>query len=500
MVAWGKGAVVAMIGVSLAMSGCSPQPDTSESALQAERFPAAYAQSIEWGDCGSDHGLSTDYAAALRDGGADTDAFRCAVVQAPLDWNEPRNHETVDLAISLIPATGAEPQGTLLGNPGGPGGSGLDFTFDMSIAPGFADVREHYDLLGFDPRGIGRSTPIVCDEVSGIMSVELAECAEQQPLAHSMGTSQVARDMELLRTLVAADHLDYFGYSYGTMLGATYATLFPERVGRMLLDSASAADWASLAGDFEQSAAISRSLVELATSCGSAYEVEVCPFADEDSLISVLDALAQAPWKASDGTSIDRETLLGYLTSALYQRTAGREIALETVALAAFGDQGAIDGIATEMESGGASVGLAGTFVRCHSFPADPDIAGTIAEIERAGLPRLNGGPEISDETLEPFLDLSCFSLAESGDDITDAFSGSPDAPILVIGITGDHATPYTGAEEMVRQLGNARLLTLDGNGHAASYTGRSQCIDAAATAYLVDGVLPDRGTVCTDD
>jgi homoserine acetyltransferase len=110
------------------------------------------------------------------------------------------------------------------------------------------------------------------------------------------------------------------------------------------------------------------------------------------------------------------------------------------------------------------------------------------------------GGPEIDDEALLPWIDLSCDALPESGDDITDSFSGSPDAPILVIGVLGDHATPYEGSEQLVRELGNARLLTLDGHGHGASYLGRSSCVNDATTAYLLEGELPEPGAVCESD
>src|SRR5690606_34286456 len=113
---------------------------------------------------------------------------------------------------------------------------------------------------------------------------------------------------------------------------------------------------------------------------------------------------------------------------------------------------------------------------------------------------RLLGGPEIDDATLAPFVDLSCYTLPESGLDITDSFDATGADPILVIGITGDHATPYQYAQVLTDELGDATLLTLDGQGHGASYSGRSSCIDTAVTDYLLEGVVPAKGTVCTDD
>ena len=141
-----------------------------------------------------------------------------------------------------------------------------------------------------------------------------------------------------------------------------------------------------------------------------------------------------------------------------------------------------------------------GTIVRCHSFPTDPLLPELIAHIKDVGLPLLMGGPMINDETVKPYVDLACDALPNSGGDINDSFSGSPDARILVIGITDDHATPYPGAQRMVKELGNATLLTLEGSGHAASYGKRSSCIDDYTTAYLLEGAMPKSGTVCKDD
>ena len=286
------------------------------------------------------------------------------------------------------------------------------------------------------------------------------------------------------------------------MLGATYATLFPDRVGRMVLDSAEDAEWASLIHLFDQQVAIANATVALATSCRTDYadEVEVCPFVDEDSLLAVLEQLDAEPLVASDGIEITGGLLQSYLTNALYQSHFERGRTLDTIALALFGDQEAIDDIGADFADDGSGVDMAMTVVTCHSFPIEPNIPGLLEHIERVGMPRLLGGPAIDDETLAPFTDLSCYTLPESGLDLTESFSAPDAGPILVIGITGDHATPFQYAEVLTKELGNAVLLTLDGQGHAASYTGRSSCVDVAVTEYLLTGDLPAEGTVCRDD
>ncbi|WP_336652395.1 MULTISPECIES: alpha/beta hydrolase [unclassified Leucobacter] len=484
----------------LGLSACSPAVDDSASARQAESFPGVYAQSIEWGECDLSE-IEDRAAKRLEERGAPLDEYECALVEAPLDWNDPSNHETIELSVNRRAATGdGEPIGTLFVNPGGPGGSGVDLAYRVSVMNGAEPVTERYDVVGFDPRGIGRSSAIDSPGFSSVRELEIALCADANPLAHSMGTSQVARDMELLRALVDDEKAHYLGYSYGTVLGATYATLFPERVGRMVLDSAIAARWASPQQTFAQQAATAHEVVELLSTCATEYAQADCPIDSEEALRQAMQRLAEAPLVASDGSEIDGGLLFSYLASSLYGIPETRDLALETLAGAMRGEQQSIDGIVESMANGGAAVGPQGLIVRCHSFPADPDLVGFVEYVEEAGIPELLGGPEVNDESLGPWVDLSCDALPESGDDITESFSGSPDAPILVVGVTGDHATPYEGSQQLVRELGNARLLTLDGHGHGASFAERSSCVNDATVAYLLTGELPAEGTVCKTD
>lgn len=497
----------AAAGLALLLSACAAPGSGAndaggESAEQARDFAAFYEQEIDWYPCTEAEGLDDELAEELAAAGFDVEGIGCALVRAPYDWEDPAGDEAIELSIVHIPSTGDAPLGTLLGNPGGPGAPGTGFMLGTAISPGFEEVAAHYDLLGFDPRGIGGSTPLDCDGAGSTLPVvQLGACVADDPLTHTMGTSQVARDMDLLRHLMGDERMNFFGYSYGTMLGASYATIFPERVGRMVLDSAENAEWASPIHSFDQRVAIAKATVALATACRTEYrdEVEVCPFVDEDSLLAVIAQLDAEPLVASDGTEVTGARLKSYLTSVLYESHFDRGRILETIAFALFGNQPAIDWVAAESAEQ-ASVDLPYTVVTCHSFPIEPDIPGLLAHIEEVGMPRLLGGPEITDETLEPFVDLSCYALPESGLDITDAFDATGADPILVIGITGDHATPYQYAQVLVDELGDATLLTLDGQGHAASYSGRSTCIDAAVTAYLLRGTMPDPGTVCLDD
>ncbi|GAA2921773.1 pimeloyl-ACP methyl ester carboxylesterase [Microbacterium keratanolyticum] len=494
-------AAVAAVLTTLSLAGCTFGPNEQpEAAQQRIDFPNVYAQEIAWGECDESFGMPEPFAQMLADRGAPVESFQCAMIDVPLDWNDPSRDETVKLAISHLPSPSGDAKEALFSNPGGPGQSGLSHAFTLTASEGFTDVYAAYDLIGIDPRGVGLSTPVACESVSSIRSVNLATCADANPIAHSMGTSQAARDMELVRALIDAERFNYLGYSYGTVLGATYSTLFPEQVGRMLLDGAIDSGWSSLTGNFDQAMAIVGALSQLLSDCGTLYEQTSCPIADPDALNTVKNQLDDAPLVASDGTPVPGEMFLHYLISGLYQADGGREIVLDVSSRALAGEQMAIDFLAEQMAGGGAKVNLSGTFVKCHSFPADPDIPGFLAHIEDAEIPALLNGPGVNDAVLREHVDLSCFALAESGDDITDSFTGPAGDPVLVIGITGDHATPYARSESLVRQLGNAHLLTLQGNGHGASFQGRSTCADDAATAYLLTGALPPDDLICTDD
>ncbi len=472
-----------------------------DAAWQAEQFSEYYAQEIEWYECGEDEGLDGYTGDSLAEAGFDLEQIGCALIAAPIDWEDPANKESIELSIVHIPSTSGEAQRTLLANPGGPGETGVDFMLGMALSPGFDEVTANYDLLGFDPRGMGGSSPIDCDGGGfELEALQLGACIAGNPLTHTMGTSQIARDMDLMRALVGDEQLNYMGFSYGTMLGATYASLFPEKVGRFVLDSAESAAWSSPIHFFDQSVASSKAIVALATTCTSEYdgEVESCPFTSEESLMAVIASLNQIPMVTTDGAEFDGWALKEHLVGVLYESHFDRGRSLDTVALALFGDQEAIDEIGGEQ--GGVLLDFPMAIVRCHSFPIEPDIPGLLAHVEEVGMPPLLGGPEINDSTLEPFVDLSCYVLPESGLDFTEKFDAHGSAPILVIGITGDHATPFQHAKTLADELGNARLLTLEGQGHAASYDGRSDCIDNAVTKYLLDGTLPAEGTVCTDD
>lgn len=489
----------ALAAAALLLTACSAAPDDSESGVQAESFPAVYAQTIDWGECGEDFGLTEERVERLEAKNVSVDTFTCAMVEVPFDWNDPRNHDTIELAAVHIPATGDKKLGTLFGNPGGPGGSGLDFAYGLTASPAFAPVSENYDMVGFDPRGIGHSTPLVCEPKSNVRELQLALCAADQPIAHTMGTSQVARDMDLLRALQGDEKMNYLGYSYGTILGATYSTLFPERVGRVVLDSAPDNKWAAPTGDFEQLVAMTHEIVALVEGCGTEYDVPNCPITSEDELIAAMAQLTEQPLIATDGTEVTGGTLYAYLQSGLYGQNLSRITTLDAIGRALSGEQEGIDEIVEALSGGGAAVSFDGQIVRCHSLPRDPDLVGLINTMEEQGVPKLMGGPELNEDFVASFADLSCDALPEAGDDLQ-SFKAPDDTTVLMLGVTGDHATPYENGKNLAAQMGNTRFVTLEGHGHGASFSNRSTCADDVVANFLNTGKLPEKGLVCQAD
>ncbi len=233
-----SGCLYSLIPETRATSTASPAPDTE--GVAADLLPF-YQQTLSWSAC---------------------DAFECATVRAPLDWADPGAGE-IELSVIRQRALSGDPIGSLLTNPGGPGASGVALIRDsIGFAIG-APLQEQFDVIGFDPRGVGESTAVRCLDAAGMDSYLFdipddprgsagwtAERTQANQVfsdaceAGSGGilpfitTENAARDMDLLRAVLGDPQLNYLGYSYGTFLGATYAKLFPERVGRLVLDGA----------------------------------------------------------------------------------------------------------------------------------------------------------------------------------------------------------------------------------------------------------------------
>ncbi len=451
----------------------------------------------------------------------------CATADLPMDHDEPAGAR-VQIAVARVPATDPATRiGSLFVNPGGPGGEFVTY-LQQAGAGRFADLNARFDIVAFAPRGVAPSTPAIdCQvdqETQGIYStpvpdpldidvdayvakaqgyVDACLAANGEILEH-VSTANVARDMDALRAAVGDERLTYLGYSYGTFLGATYASLFPDRHRAMVLDGALDADeyvndpFSSIAA---QTAGFEVALARFAEAC--AVDQVACsgfggtdPYLAYDQLLAAAEA-APIPADAypADPRPVTADDIRIVTSQLLY---AKRNWGLLGAVLAetAAGDGSTVRALLDQVvhADGAASDRYFSIGASEQRYPQDDlEVYLDRGAESWASFPHFwfnSGYAEIS------------YALWPAHDE--DAFAGPFEVPgssatPLVIGTTYDPATPYSGAVSLVADLGNARLLTMEGDGHTA-YGGRSACIDAATDAYLVDGALPAAGTICRQE
>jgi pimeloyl-ACP methyl ester carboxylesterase len=446
---------------------------------------------------------------------------RCATLRVPLDYTRPSGAK-ISLALIKVPATDRRHRiGSLLFNFGGPGGAGVDTL--AQVAGEYAALRTRYDLIGFDPRGVGRSTAVRCasdrrmDELAAMddspdtAAEETAyidaragyvrQCAARSgDLLPHVGTVNAARDMEMIRIALGDAKLRYFGISYGTWLGGVYAHQFPDSVGRAVLDGAVDTKIGGVDLALQQAAAFQRALGDFAAACARLGKAD-CPLGtDGPSVVAsigrILAGLDRAPLPTSSGRKLTQSLGTTGVAAALYSRNAWPYLAQGLVdavkrrdgslllMLADVQNDRADDGTYSNLPAANAAITCADTTER-HT-PADV----------RRLLPKFRGASPIFGTSMAWSL-LQCTGWPVPGDDAAREVSAPSAAPILVVGNTGDPATPYAWAPALARELGGrATLLTLRGEGHGAYETG-DPCVRKAVNAYLLRGTLPAAGAVC---
>jgi len=476
------------------LAGCAPTPIAPpvESGIPTG-FEAIYAQQVFWNDCG------------------DT-GFDCTTVSAPVDWSDPES-DRIQLAVVRQESTNTT-KGSVLTNPGGPGGSGFDFvSFGYAVTPA---AKADYDVIGWDPRGVGRSTRVTCftdpaqtDELlygpEGDYDAEGAAFADAcgansgELLAH-MDTASNARDMDLIRAVVASEKLNYVGYSYGAFLGTVYAQLFPQNVGAMVLDGPYDPTLTRF-GIFEgQSVGYDAAFRSYVESC---LRDPGCLFTG-----SVDNAVAQAAaliasadttrLKNDDGRVLDSATLATAVTSSLFSVQYWDSLSA-LLRAASTGDPGPAFA-AADSANGRYSDGTYAlnslevyTAVSCSDGPADDQsVADRLAQLEDAA-PVVGGAFARVDFAR---VESACenWPVAPAGLPASWSATGAP--TILVVGTTNDPATPYSWAQALVGELDDAVLVTRNGDGHTG-YNKGNACVDAAVDAFLLDGTVPASDPNC---
>lgn len=518
------GRAAAVLGAAALLASGVPAVAATPAATAP---PTAAVPQLDWTSCGDDPALA---------------AFQCATATVPTDHDEP-DGATTTLALTRLPATDpANRIGSLFTNPGGPGGSGVDFVQAAGEFAWTPEVRARFDVIGFDPRGVGASDPTTCFPTQAreqaflarqkvsfpyrawqenrftLQSAKLgASCTATSGdrLAH-MSTANVARDMDLLRQAVGDEQLSYVGYSYGTHLGATYAKLFPGKVRALVLDgtvvpdaySGSDGDRRPLTLRMDQHTGARDVLAEFHAQCAAAGP-DACALAALGDPATVTEQLLQGLQRnpvalpLPDGTELEvtYDVAVGATFISLYEPTQWPALAADLASMAAAQQAGSP--VAVASAPGGAaafatwlrkedyvSVGTNFTICAETAQTGDPLAYGRFAAEAEAQAPHFAG--------LRTWATQVCEYVPVTDED---AYLGPWDqdveTPVLVIGTRFDPATPYENTQPYADHFPDARVLTLDGWGH--TILGKSACADEAVARYLVDGQATD-GAVCAAD
>ncbi|MFF4589860.1 alpha/beta hydrolase [Streptomyces sp. NPDC001388] len=483
----------------------SPRPSARSSGTATAPAPPASltGQKLDWGRCKAD-----------ADSDAPGSAWQCATMKVPLDWSKP-DGETIGLALIRTRSRGggAERVGSLLFNFGGPGGSGVSTLPPYGAT--FSALRERYDLVSWDPRGVGGSEGIRCRSDRDIQAAESIDVtpdtrAEERAylqdatdfgegckkaagalLAH-VSTTDTARDMDLMRQVLGDTKLHYFGISYGTELGGVYAHLFPRHVGRLILDAVVDPTADAVGHAENQARGFQRALDNYLKSTGQDPERGSAKIAD------FLDRLDSRPLPASGGRKLNQTLAVTGIVLPLYSEQSWPALtsALES---AEAGDGSELLALADAYNDRDPSGGYGTTTHAQRVISCLDDKQRPTAGETRERLPRFERISPVFGDFLGWDTAGWCHDWPVAGQYDTPEVSAPGAAPILLVGNTGDPATPYEGARKMADELGKGVgvLLTWKGEGHGA-YGSGSDCVDSAVDAYLLEGTVPEDGKVCS--
>lgn len=496
--------VVALAGCSTGKqsSGSTKNPTTSPAPTRAlpgtdPRLRKFYAQKIHWHDCSGN---------------------RCGHFEVPLDYAHPGGR-SIRIAVLKVPASGKR-IGSLVVNPGGPGGSGIEYAAAGSLQFG-QRLASRYDIVGFDPRGVGASTPLHClgtREMDKVVSFDpdpetAAERHEMDALWHAFGegcvkrsgalvqhvsTVEAARDMDILRAVLGSRKLDYMGASYGTYLGATYAGLYPTHVGRFVLDGAVDPALSNRAMAIEQAHGFETALRAYLQDCvdqGGCFLGDTVE-AGAQRIRALYDQLEKQPMKTDDpgrplteGLGMIGTWLPLYVKSYWPQLTEALRAAIEHgdgSKLLSLADFYLGRGSRSYRDNSMEMLNAVNCLDHPDSVPSD-EVPKEFPAFEKAS-PTFGKAFAFSLS--------SCADWPAKGDRKSAPIRAAGAPPIVVVGTTRDPATPLKWAEALASELASGRLIVRDGDGHTGFQQGNA-CVDSAVEDFLIKGKVPPKRLAC---
>ncbi len=471
----------------------------SPTAPPSPALASFYGQHLDWSDC--------------------HDGDQCASLTVPLDYRHPSG-ATIELALLKVPA--ADPKsrlGSLVINPGGPGEPGTSYAALGAQAFG-QPLLDHFDIVGFDPRGTGDSSPVDClsdGELDRYLGAdpepstprELAALRVTQhqlatgcsrlsgALASHISTVEAAKDMDVLRAALGVGSLNYLGASYGTKLGATYAQLFPHRVGRFVLDGAVDVSLGTRQLTLQQAAGFQRALEAYAADCvassGGCFLGDSVPEVLR-TISGLIDQIAAKPLPAGDRELTAGNAFYG-MAVTLYSRNYW-VLLTQALRSALDGDGQALmllaDAYASRNPDGTFQNNSMEAFFAISCLDDPWSIPATKVP---AQFPAFEKASPVFGKVFAWTL-TSCRGFTPRSDQPVPTIRAKGAAPIVVVGTTGDPATPFAWAVALAHQLDSGVLLRRDGDGHTGYHTGNT-CIDDAVESYLVSGIVPKNNTSC---
>ncbi|WP_222650172.1 alpha/beta hydrolase [Rhodococcus sp. BP-332] len=508
---WPKPTMAAAAASVLLIAGCSGAAPNDDSANGGglDRF---MEQSLEFGACDAGIVDSQPPVPQVVEAAKKTE---CAMLTVPMDY-EDLDGETIEIAVSRISATGENPIGSVLLNPGGPGAAGTTLAPLVNALWTGGPIPERFDIVGFDPRGVGLSNPAIdcySDEerdadaplsALGEWTEESAraivdKCADgsgsDEILAH-LGTRDVARDMDVLRSALGDDKLTYAGVSYGTRLGSVYAEMFPENVRALVLDGAVDPLMDTADRRIQLSEGLQASFQRLADFC---VTQNACPLGTDPAqatavVQNLLQPLEEEPLVASDGREVGFLAAGEGIVSGLYSEAGWPAIIAGLTELKAGRPDALLairDGYYGRSDNGE----YTNSFEALFAINCLDEERFTEEEMTRLGHDLNEAVPFLDPGTAPPAQDGCEFWPAEPtlGYPYATDIDGLPE--VLVVSATGDPVTPHEGGISLAETLG-ARLLTVDGNQHGTIISANA-CVDGVIADYLIDLELPDDGTRC---
>ncbi|GAA2594501.1 alpha/beta hydrolase [Streptomyces lienomycini] len=515
-------AVTGALGLALLGAGL-PAANAANARAAGPGLSRFYDQKVKWSAC---EGMEMP-----KD-------LQCGKVTVPLDYARPEGR-TLDLALARYRATG-DSRGSVLLNFGGPGGSGVN-----ELAAGgkeFMHLTNGYDVVSFDPRGVGRSSPVSCgpatlkimeatdgneeagapEDVLKRLRDAAAECAEYSgPVLPHIGTVDAARDMDVMRRALGDDRLNYLGFSYGTRLGAVYAAQFPGKVGRMVLDGVDTLTEPlaeqGLAGARGQQTALENFL-------DWCVEDVACPFGQDprdarDQVVRLVASLDSDPVASAFGEPFSGQDLVGAVGQALYSRELWPSLERALAQLIEGGDTGGLEsfssggvtfpvreperapgrgdedaGLTDEEDVPMDNLPAALMAINCADDPDRPTAARVTGSLDRLRARYEEASPVFGRYRLTQVL--MCYGRPRGTDYIRDDVKDLDTAKMLLVGTRGDPATPYRWTTETADRLGSPAVV-LDNRGEGHTGYASSGCVHRKVDDFLLYGSLPPDGSSC---